>query len=154
MSFCFFCFFFPTSGDLDTRKRTKTKERKEEKRISRTHQPRDGDDVRDALHALAQDVVREQERVRERGRVPDDAEEASVLKNIPRSFFCSRSVFRRSLFEVAFFDDGLELSGLPLAALSLSDRKNLIPIRKRTEETRKSEEESAIKDLILTGRWG
>ena len=152
--FLFFLLFFPTSRDLDTRKRTETKERKEEKRISRTHQPRDGDDVRDALHALAQDVVREQERVRERGRVPDDAEEASVLKNIPRSFFCSRSVFRRSLFEVAFFDDGLELSGLPLAALSLSDRKNLIPIRKRTEETRKSEEESAIKDLILTGRWG
>lgn len=96
--FLFFLLFFPTSRDLDTRKRTETKERKEEKRISRTHQPRDGDDVRDALHALAQDVVREQERVRERGRVPDDAEEASVLKNIPRSFFCSRSVFRRSLF--------------------------------------------------------
>jgi len=63
-------------------------------------------------------------------------------------------LFEVSFSEVAFFDDGLELSGLPLAALSLSDRKNLIPIRKRTEETRKREKKSAIKDLILTGRWG
>ena len=83
MSFGFFFFF-------DLEKRSEGGKKKEEKKIiferifpvllspSPPHQSGDGDDVRDALHALAQDVVGEQERVRQGGRVADDAEEAVV----------------------------------------------------------------------------